>query len=126
MLGSQVVVGVPLVTRVGPHGGRRISLLSVFLHKKYAQNYNLYLSISVNKFLHFLYRSCLFSTMAIKISHSHFVYVAFMSILIFQTFDRMIFGRLGYSGPRRYVVKVPDPQILRYQEKFGNQCSNSS
>jgi len=39
--------------------------------------------------------------MAIKISHSHFVYVAFMSILVFQTFDRMIFGRLGYSGPRR-------------------------
>jgi len=34
--------------------------------------------------------------MAIKISHSHFVHVAFVSILVFQTFDRMIFGRWSF------------------------------
>jgi len=30
--------------------------------------------------------------MAIIVSHRHFVHVAFVSILVFQTSDRMVFG----------------------------------
>jgi len=36
--------------------------------------------------------------MAIIISHSHFVHVTFVSILVFQTFDRISFGRLSLPG----------------------------
>jgi len=57
--------------------------------------------------------------MAVIISHSHFGHVAFASILIFQTFDRMIFGRLSFPGTRRYVLTVQDPQVVRDQKKFG-------
>jgi len=48
--------------------------------------------------------------MAIKISHSHFVHVAFVSILVFQTFDRMIFGTLTFPGTRWYVMTARDIQ----------------
>jgi len=36
---------------------------------------------------------CWFSKMTILISHSHFVHVVFVSILVFQSFDRMTVGR---------------------------------
>ena len=39
---------------------------------------------------------CWFLKMAIIISHSHFVHVAFVSVLVFQTFDQMLFGRLSF------------------------------
>jgi len=38
--------------------------------------------------------------MAIIISHSHFVYVEIVSILVFQTFVRIIFGTLTFPGTR--------------------------
>ena len=34
--------------------------------------------------------------MSIIISHSHYLHVAFVPVLVFQTFDRMIFGRLSF------------------------------
>jgi len=63
--------------------------------------------------------------MAIKISHSLFVHVAFVSILVFQTFDRMIFGTLTFPGTRWYVMTVRDPQMVRDQKKFENHCSKA-
>jgi len=36
-----------------------------------------------------------------------------MSIPAFQTFDRMIFGRLIFLGARWYVLTVRDPQTVR-------------
>jgi len=41
--------------------------------------------------------------MAIILSHSHFLHVAFVSILVFQIFDRIIFGTLTFRGIRWYV-----------------------
>ena len=47
-----------------------------------------------------------FLKMAIILSHSHFLHVAFVSIVVFQTFDRMIFGTLTFSGTRWYVLTI--------------------
>ena len=66
------------------------------------------------------YFPCCFLKMAIKISHSHFVHVAFVSILVFQTFDRMIFGALTFPGLRWYVMTVRHTQMVRDQKKFEN------
>ena len=103
-------------------GGTRRDLLSVFLHKKYIHSCSFYLSGSVNKFLNFCvaYFPCCFLKMAIKISHGHFVHVAFVSILVFQTLDRMIFGTLTFRGTRWYVMTVRDTQMVRDQKKFEN------
>jgi len=60
--------------------------------------------------------------MATVIFDRYFVHVAFVSILVFQTFDGMIFGRLSCSRTRWYVVAVRDPQMVPDQEKFGNHC----
>ena len=78
------MVRVPLVVRENLQGGTRRGLLSVFLHKKYIHSCSFCLSGSVNKFLNFCvaYFPCCFLEMAIKISHSHFVHVAFVSILV--------------------------------------------
>ena len=107
-------------------GGTRRGLLSVFLYKKYIHSCSFYLSGSVNKFLNFCvaYFSCCFLIMAIKISHSHFVHVGCVSILVFQTFDRMIFGTLTFPGTRWYVMKVRDTQMVRDQKKFENHWPN--
>jgi len=120
--GSQTVVRVPLMIREDLQGGTRRDLLSVFLLKKYIHSCSFYLSGSVNKFLKFfvVYFPCCFLKMAIKISHSHFVHVAFVSILVFQTFDRMIFGTLTFPGTRWYVMTVWDTQMVRDQKKFEN------
>ena len=63
------MVRVALVVREGLQGGTRISLLSVFVHKKYIHSWSFYLSGSVNKFLNFCvgYFPCCFLKMAIKI-----------------------------------------------------------
>jgi len=105
-------------------GGTRRDLLSVFLHKKCIHSCSFYLSGSVNKFLNFCvaYFPCCFLKMAIKISHGHFVHVAFVSILVFQTLDRMIFGTLTFPGTRWYVMTVRDTQMVRDQKKFENHC----
>jgi len=58
--------------------------------------------------------------MTIKISHDHFVHVAFVPILVFQTLDRMIFGTLTFPGTRWYVTTVRDTQMVRDQKKFEN------
>ena len=92
-----------------------------FLHKKiYSQPF--YLSSSVNKFLNF----CV-ATLPLLVSknghHSHFLHVAFVLILVFQTFDRIIFGTLTFPETRRYVLTVRDPQMARDQKKFGNHWS---
>jgi len=59
--------------------------------------------------------------MAIILSHSHFHHVAFVSNLVFQTFDRIIFGTLTFPGTRWYVLTACYPQMVRDQKKFGNQ-----
>jgi len=112
------------VVREDLQGGTRRDLLSVFLLKKYIHSCSFYLSGSVNKFLKFcvVYFPCCFLKMAIKISHSHFVHVAFVSILVFQTFDRMIFGTLTFPGTRWYVMTVWDTQMVRDKKKFENHC----
>jgi len=60
--------------------------------------------------------------MAIIISHSHYPHVAFVSILAFQTFDQMIFGKFSFPGARWYVMTVWNPQMVRDQRRFGNHC----
>jgi len=57
--------------------------------------------------------------MAFTICHSHFVHVAFVPILLFQTFDRMIFSTMSFPGTRWYMVTVRDPQMVRDQKKLG-------
>ena len=123
--GSQTVVRVPLVVREDLQGGMRRGLLCVFLHKKYIHRCSFYLSGSVNKFLKFCvaYFPYCFLKMAIKSSHSHFVHVAYVSILVFQTFDRMIFGTLTFPGTRWYVMTVRDTQMVRDRKKFENHCT---
>jgi len=63
--------------------------------------------------------------MAIILYHSHFLHVAFVSILVFQTFDRIIFGTLTFPGTKWYVLTVRDPQMVRDPKKFGNHCIRS-
>jgi len=62
--------------------------------------------------------------MAITISHSHFGHVAFVSILVFQTFviewylEDWVFLEQGVvSGD-----SIRDLQMVRNQQKFGNHC----
>jgi len=52
------------------------------------------------------------------VSYSNFVYVACVSIPVFQNFDGMIFGKLSFPGTRRYVVNVQGRQMLRNQWIF--------
>jgi len=58
--------------------------------------------------------------MATIISHNHLVHVEIVLILVFQTFDRVIFGRLSFPGTRWYVPTVRGPQVVRDQKKLGN------
>jgi len=44
-----------------------------------------------------VYFPCWFLKIAIIISHSHYLFVAFVSILVFQTFDRMKLGIFEFS-----------------------------
>jgi len=37
---------------------------------------------------------------AVIISHSHFVHAAFLSSLFYQTFDRIILGKMSFPGTR--------------------------
>jgi len=96
--GSQTVVRV----REGLQGDTRIALLLVFFTKEYIYSYNFYLSDFVNEFLNFCvaYFLCWFLKTAIILSHSHFLHVAFVSILVVQTFDRIVFGTLTFFGTR--------------------------
>jgi len=64
--------------------------------------------------------------MAIILSHSHFLHVAFVSNLVFQTFDRITFGTLTFLGTRRYVLTARDPQMVRDRKKFENHCLGSN
>jgi len=79
----------------------------------------------VNKFLNF----CVLPLLVFKyghytaISHSHFLHVTVVSILVFQTFDRMTFGELSFPGTRCYVVTVRHSQTIHDQKKFGNYCA---
>jgi len=118
------VVRVALVVHEDLQGGTRRGLLSVFLHKKYIHSCSFYMLGSVNKFLNFCvaYFLCCFLKMAIKISYSHFLHVAFVSILVFQTFDQIIFGTLTFPITRWYVMTVRDTQMVRDQKKFENHC----
>jgi len=105
------------------NGTRKVSLL-FFFKNIYIHNSSFYLSGSVNKLINFCvaYFPCWFLKMAITTSHSHFVHVEFVSILVFQTFDQVLFGRLILPGKRWYVVTVRDPQMVRDQIKFGKHC----
>jgi len=58
--------------------------------------------------------------MAIIISHRHYLHVVFVSILVFQTFDRMIFGTLNFPGARWYMLTARDPQMVRDEKTLGN------
>jgi len=42
-----------------------------------------------------------------------------MSILVFQTIDRIIFGILTFPGTRWYVLTVREPQMVRDQKSLG-------
>jgi len=109
------------VVREGLQGGTRIDLLcvfsSVFPHKKYIHSYNFYLLDSVNKFLTFCtaYFPFWFLKMAIILSHIHFLHVAFVAILVFQTFDQIIFGTLTLPGTMWYVLTL----LNCYQKSLG-------
>jgi len=46
-------------------------------------------------------------------------------ILVFQTFDRIIYSTLTFPGTRWYVLTVRGPQMVRDQKKFGNHCSST-
>jgi len=110
-----------VVVREGLQGGTRIRLLSVFLHKKYMCSYSFYLWGSVAKFRNF----CVLSLLVFKNGHYN-LSLAFCSCCIcansgFQTFDRMICGRLRFSGTRPYVA-TRDPRVVRDQKRFGNHC----
>jgi len=56
------------------------------------------------------------------ISHSHYLHVAFVSILVFQTFDGMILVRLSFPRARWHVATARVPQMVRDEKKFGNHC----
>jgi len=58
--------------------------------------------------------------MSIILSYTHFLHVAFLSILVFQTFDRIIFATLTFRGTRWYVLTARDPQMVCDHQKFGN------
>jgi len=88
--------------------------------QKFIYSYVFYLSGSVDKFLNFCVLPVLVFKMVIIISHSHYLHVAFVSILVFQTFDRMIFGKLSFPGTRWYEVTVLVPQMIRVEKTFGN------
>jgi len=105
-------------------GTRKVSLLFFLKKNIYIHNSSFYLSGSVNKLINFCvaYFPCWFLKMSITTSHSHFVHVAFVSILVFQTFDQVVFGRLILPGKRWYVVTVQDPQMVRDEIKFGKHC----
>ena len=65
---------------------------------------------------------CWFSKMTIIISHSHFVHVVFVSILVFQSSDRMTFGRRVFleQGGTWWQYGA-DSQMVRHQKLFGNR-----
>jgi len=58
--------------------------------------------------------------MGIILSYTHFLHVAFVSILVFQTFDRIIFATLTFRGTRWYMLTARDPQMVRDHKNFGN------
>ena len=104
------------MVREGFQGGTRIGLHSVFLHKRYIHSYSFYLPGYVHTFLNFYVgllplSHFVFSEMPIRISHSHFVPVAFVLFLVFQIFDRMKIGGVRFRGIRWYLFTAPDPQI---------------
>ena len=97
LMSSKSVVSKHMVCE-GLQGNTRVGLLSVLLNRNIftpiAFTYRVLL-ISSCIYLYFPYW---FLKMTIMISHNHFAYVAFASILVFQTFDRMIF--VSFPGTR--------------------------
>jgi len=51
------------------------------------------------------------------ISHSHYLFVAFVSILVFQIFDRMKLGIFEFSWSK-VVVTAWVPQMVRDKKNF--------
>jgi len=105
------------VVREGFQGGTRIGLLSVFLDKK-----NIFTAIIFTNRVLLINFGIFVYLLTLKIatnSHTHFFQVEILSILVFQTFDRMIFGILSFPGTRWCVLTVRDPHIVRDQKKFG-------
>jgi len=87
------MVHVALMVSEGLQGGTRLGQLSVFLYRKiYSQ---LQIMVSVKNSCIVVYFPYILK-MASAISISRFVHVAFLSILVRQTFERMIFGRLSF------------------------------
>jgi len=66
--------------------------------------------------------------MTITISHSHFVHVAFVSILVFQTFviEWYLVDWVFLEQGGIHAVTVRDPQMVRDQKKFGNHWSTQA
>jgi len=60
-----------------------------------------------------------FCKMAIILSHSHFLNVAFVSIMVFQTFDRITFGTLAFPGTSWYMLTSCYPQMVRDPKSLG-------
>ena len=63
--------------------------------------------------------------MTIIISHSHFVHVALVSILVFQTFviEWYLVDWVFLEQGGIHAVTVREPQMVRDQKKFGNHWS---
>jgi len=51
-----------------------------------------------------------------------FIHAVFVSSLVCQTYDRMIFGRMRFKGTSWNTLSAQDPQMVRHQKNFGNHC----
>jgi len=78
-----------------------------------------YLVLLINSWI-FVYFPCCFLKITIIISHKHYLHVRFVSITVFQTFNRIIFGRLSFPGARWYVVTVWVPPGAQPALHFGD------
>jgi len=62
--------------------------------------------------------------MAIILSHSHFLHASLVSILVFQTFDRIIFGTLTFPGTKWYVLTVRAHKWYATTKSLGTTALN--
>ena len=70
-----------------------------------------FLLISLCQYIlkYFVYHPCWLFKRPLWFLTAILVHVAFVSVLVFPTFDRMIFVRLSFPGTRWYLVTVGDP-----------------
>ena len=59
-------------------------------------------------------------------SHRHFVHVEIASLLVFQTFDRIIFSTLAFPGTKCYALTVWAPRMVGDQKKLETTALTSA